>query len=235
MISAPLPPLLPDDLLAQRTTLPRKPAPVTLTGKIVRLEPFDPARDNAALYAISNGQPFSVGARHIDTYDADDLIWRWMNGGAFAAQAEFDAYMQRQLDAADGLPFTVFDLTLNHPVGVANFMANVPEHLKIELGSIWYSPIAQGTGANADATYLMLEHAFALGYQRVEWKCNALNERSRRAALRMGFTFEGIQDAHYIVKGRRRDTAWFRMLADEWDGVRTALDAIRRAGSAFRG
>jgi RimJ/RimL family protein N-acetyltransferase len=102
----------------------------------------------------------------------------------------------------------------------------VPEHLKVELGSIWYSPLAQRTGANTEATYLMLRHAFGLGYRRVEWKCDALNERSRRAALRMGFAFEGVQEYHYIVKGRNRDTAWFRILDREWPTVKILLERL---------
>ncbi|HLV37504.1 MAG TPA: GNAT family protein, partial [Spirillospora sp.] len=101
-----------------------------------------------------------------------------------------------------------------------------PQHLKVELGNIWYSPIAQRTGANTEAIYLMLEHAFGLGYRRIEWKCDALNERSRRAALHLGFQFEGIQEYHYIVKGRSRDTAWFRMLDREWPDVRQRLEAL---------
>jgi RimJ/RimL family protein N-acetyltransferase len=122
--------------------------------------------------------------------------------------------------ASDGLCLCVMDPGSGQQLGVVNFQANFPEHLKIELGGIWYSPVAQGTGANTEATHLMLEHAFGLGYRRVEWKCDALNERSRRAAERLGFTFEGVQDAHYIVKGRNRDTAWFRMLEREWPRVR---------------
>jgi len=72
---------------------------------------------------------------------------------------------------------------------------------------------------------LMLRHAFALGYRRVEWKCDALNERSGKAALAMGFTFEGIQQAHLIIKGRNRDTAWFRMLDHEWPEIEPRLAA----------
>jgi RimJ/RimL family protein N-acetyltransferase len=109
---------------------------------------------------------------------------------------------------------------------MTNFMSNSPEHLKIELGGIWYSPIVQRTAANTEATYLMLNHAFGLGYRRVEWKCNALNERSRRAALRMGFQFEGIQESHMIMKGRNRDTAWFRILVHEWSAVEAHLRAL---------
>ena len=108
------------------------------------------------------------------------------------------------------------DRATGAPIGVANLIANQPSHLKIELGSIWYGPIAQRTGASREATQLLLAHVFGLGYRRAEWKCDALNEPSRRAALSYGFTFEGIQDAHYIIKGRNRDTAWYRMLDHEW-------------------
>ena len=80
-----------------------------------------------------------------------------------------------------------------------------------------------GTMANLEATYLLLQHAFNLGYRRVEWKCDALNGRSRKAALRMGFKFEGIQESHFIIKGRNRDTAWFRILDSEWPEVEKLL------------
>jgi RimJ/RimL family protein N-acetyltransferase len=112
---------------------------------------------------------------------------------------------------------------------VATYMANVPQHLKIELGSIWYSPLAQRTGANLEATTMMLGHAFDLGYRRVEWKCDARNERSIAAALKMGFTFEGIQEYHYIVKGRNRDTAWFGMLDRDWPSRRAYLEKLLAA------
>jgi RimJ/RimL family protein N-acetyltransferase len=219
----PLGELLPDEALARRQRLPLKPAPVTLTGRIVRLRPLDLDEDTAPLYAVSNGQPARAGDRSIEAYDADALIWRYMNSGPFADPDSFRAYLRAQVDAPNGLPLTVIEQTSGQPVGVANYMTNVPEHLKIELGSIWYSPLAQRTGANTEATLLMLRHAFALGYRRVEWKCNALNERSRQAALKMGFQFEGIQEAHYIVKGRNRDTAWFRILDHEWPQVEALL------------
>ena len=136
------------------------------------------------------------------------------------------ACLQKQVDAPNGLCLCVHDLSTHQPIGVANFMNNSPEHLKLELGSIWYSPLAQRTHANTEATYLMLQHVFGLGYQRVEWKCNARNERSRHAALRMGFTFEGIQENHLIVKGCNRDTAWFRILHHEWPTVQTHLQTL---------
>jgi RimJ/RimL family protein N-acetyltransferase len=141
-------------------------------------------------------------------------------------------YLRPQVEAPDGLPFCVRDRATDHPLGVANFMSNAPDHLKIELGSIWYSPLAQRTGANTEATGLMLAHAFALGYRRLEWKCNALNTRSRRAAERMGFTFEGIQEAHMVVKGRNRDTAWYRILDHEWPAVSHHLQTLLAADRA---
>lgn len=222
----PLPQPLPDDVLSKRQSLPLKVASVVLTGRKIRLEPLVVERDLPALYASSNGQAYTLGDRHIAAYDADELVWRYMNGGVFADANEMASYLQKLVDAPNGLALTVFELESNTPVGVATFMSNMPEHLKVELGSIHYSPIVQGQGINTEATYLMLSHAFGLGYRRVEWKCNALNERSRRAALRMGFKFEGIQEAHFIIKGRNRDTAWFRMLDHEWAEQKVHLEAL---------
>ena len=214
---------LAEEALVRRQTLPLKPTPVTLTGDLVVLTPLDLDQDAATLHSISNGDPVQFPDRDIAAYDADTLIWRFLFAGPFADVGAMRDYLQTQVDAPDGLPFCVRERATNRPIGVANFMSNVPAHLRIELGSIWYSPIAQRTGANTDATFLMLEHAFALGYRRVEWKCNALNARSRRAAERMGFTFEGVQEAHMIVKDRPRDTAWYRILDHEWPAMKRHL------------
>jgi RimJ/RimL family protein N-acetyltransferase len=211
--------------LARRDALPRKPAPVTLAGARVRLAPLDLARDLEDLHAVSCGRAVRVGERAVAAYDPDAWIWRYMSGGPFPDEAALGAWLAPQVAAPDGLALCVRDAATDHPVGVANFLAGHPEHLKIELGSIWYSPAVQGTGANTEATYLMLAHAFALGYRRVEWKCDALNERSRRAALHLGFRFEGIQEAHYVIKGRNRDTSWYRILEAEWPDVAAALRA----------
>ncbi len=221
-----LPPILPAEVLARREQLPLKPAPVTLTGRYVRLEPLVIARDAQPLFEFSNGSPITLEERSIEAYDADTLIWRYMFNGPFASLADFSASLQEQVNAANGLCLCVFDLASGRQVGAANYMNNVPAHLKIELGSIWYSPVAQRSKANTEATYLMLKHAFALGYRRLEWKCHSHNERSRRSALRMGFKFEGIQDSHLIVKGRNRDTAWFRILDIEWPEVQAHLERL---------
>jgi len=208
-------------VLARRERLPVKPAPVVLTGARVVLRPLDVDDHVEALFAVSCGAPVGVGERRVDAYDADERIWRWMKSGPHANVAALRAYLAGQVAAADMLPMVVIDRPSAHPVGVAAFMSNAPGDLRIELGSIWYGPIAQGTGASREATMLMLEHVFGLGYRRVEWKCDSLNERSRNAAISYGFTFEGIQRSHYIVKGKNRDTAWYRMLDHEWPDRRT--------------
>ena len=228
---APLPP----DVLERRARLPLKPEPVVLRGDFVRLEPVDVQRHLEGLWAVSNGSPITLGGRSLGAYDADALIWRYLFGGPFASLEAFAGYVRAQVSAPNGLPFCVMDLPTGRPIGMANYLNNTPEHLRIELGSIWYSPIAQRTAANTEATALMLGHAFALGYRRVEWKCDARNERSRRAALRMGFQFEGIQQQHMIVRGRSRDTAWFRVLDGEWPGVQAHLEGLLRRGSGAAG
>lgn len=215
-----------EHILARRDALPLKPAPVVLEGRFVRLIPLDLDRDVETLFRVSNGSAITLGERAVPEYDADELIWRWMFAGPFGSADELREHLQAQVNAANGLPYTVFDLASGSAVGVANYINNAPRDLKIELGSIWYGAIAQRTNANLEATYLLLRQAFDLGYLRLEWKCDARNERSRRSALRMGFQFEGIQDAHMIVKNQRRDTSWYRILADEWPGVKQHLEVL---------
>lgn len=222
----PLGRVLRPDVLARRESLPLKPAPVTLAGKYVRLEPLDLARDLETLFQVSNGSPVRIGARSIGAYDADELVWRYLFVGPFDDARGLGAFLQSLIDTPNLLPFCVFDVESGRQMGMTTYVANLPEHLKIELGHIWYSPAVQRTKANLESTYLMLQHAFELGYRRVEWKCDALNERSRRSALRMGFRFEGIQEAHYVIKGRNRDTAWFRILDHEWPEVRARLEKM---------
>ncbi len=214
------------DVLARRELLPLKPAAVTLVGTEFTLAPLDLARDIPTLYARSNGAPIRLNGRATAAYDAESAIWRFLLNGPFDDEAGLTEALRGQVEAANGRCFCVREQAGHTPIGVVNYINNVPEHLKIELGSIWYSPIAQRTNANLEATTLLLRHAFALGYRRVEWKCDALNLRSRKAALRMGFRFEGIQDAHFIIKGRNRDTAWFHILDHEWPAVEAQLTAL---------
>lgn len=210
--------------LQKRTLLPEKPTAITLSGKYVRLEPLVVSRDAKPLFDVSNGSPLKLREQTIESYDADALIWRYMFEGPFNSFADFEISLQTNARASNGLCLCVFDAMSNRQVGMVNFMNNSPAHLKIELGGIWYSPIVQRTQANTEATYLMLKHAFGLGYRRLEWKCHADNERSRRTALRMGFKFESIQESHMIMKDSNRDTAWFRILEKEWPEVQKNLE-----------
>jgi RimJ/RimL family protein N-acetyltransferase len=212
--------------LERRTILPEKPCPCTLLGKHIRLEPLVIERDAKQLFEVSNGNAFKLGNRSMNAYDADELIWRYMFDGPFNSVKELTNSLQMQVNSPNGCCMCVFDVSSGLQVGVANFMNNIPSHLKIELGGIWYSPIVQKSSANTEATYLMLKHCFELGYRRVEWKCHSLNERSRKAALRMGFKFEGIQESHMISKNCNRDTAWFRVLENEWPGVKQNLEQL---------
>jgi RimJ/RimL family protein N-acetyltransferase len=217
---------LSEEVLARRAGLPLKPDPVTLRGRLVRLEPLAPETDAPALFAASDGRALAVGARACEAYDPDSLVWRYLSLGPFAELDPFRAYLENLAAVPDSRAFCVHDTPTGVPVGVFTLMRNVPANLCIELGNIWYGPVVQRSGVNLEATYLMLRHAFELGYRRIEWKCNSENERSRRSALRMGFQFEGIQEQHMIIKGRNRDTAWYRMLDREWPEIRPRLEAL---------
>jgi RimJ/RimL family protein N-acetyltransferase len=154
------------------------------------------------------------------------LVWRYLFQPPPTDLDSFRTYLADQVNGADRLCLCVVEQESNLPVGVVNLMSNVPAFLRIELGGIWYSPVVQRTQVNLESTYLMLAHCFDLGYRRVEWKCDSRNERSRRSALRMGFTFEGIQEQHMIIKGLNRDTAWYRILDSEWPTIRRKLESM---------
>jgi RimJ/RimL family protein N-acetyltransferase len=217
---------LPSHILNKRDLLPDKPSSIILEGRFVRLEPLVIERDAKPLFERSNGDAIQLGERSVNAYDPDALIWRYMSEGPFKNVIELSASLQAQVDAPNGRCMCVFDIASQEQVGVVNFMNNFPLHLKIELGCLWYSPVVQRTFANTEAAYLMLKHFFELGYRRIEWKSHAHNQRSRKAAQRIGFKFEGIQESHLIIKGCNRDTAWFRMLEHEWPSNKEKLEGL---------
>ena|SRR5947207_1613752 len=182
----------------------KRPVRTTIEGRLVTLMPLDPQNHGEALYEATQGE-------------AGDRLWLYLFDGPFTSRAVFEAYLQRAAASEDPLFFAIVDRTLEIALGYAAYMRIEPVHRVIEVGSILYTPSLQRTAAATEATYLMARHVFEdLGYRRYEWKCNALNAISRRAALRLGFTFEGIFRQHMIVKSRNRDTAWFSMLDSEW-------------------
>jgi RimJ/RimL family protein N-acetyltransferase len=152
-----------------------------------------------------------------DTVKGHDRIWTYMPSyGPFPDATAFSAWVAARAELDDPYSYAIVD-TVGHTVGVFAFMAIRPEHRVIEVGHVIYSAELQRTPLATEAQYLLARYAFeTLGYRRYEWKCDVLNAASRRAALRYGFTLEGIFRQHMIGKGRSRDTAWYAMLDSEW-------------------
>jgi len=191
------------------------PAPLpqrqTLQGRFVRIEPLDPVVHADALYEGTHG-------------DGRDELWRYLFEGPFPNRSSFDAHLHRQAASEDPLFFAIVDKASALAVGQAAYLRAEPVHKVIEVGHIIFTPELQRTVAATEAMFLMAQHVFDLGYRRYEWKCNALNAPSLRAARRLGFTFEGIFRQHMIVKGRNRDTAWFSMLDSEWPDRKASFE-----------
>jgi RimJ/RimL family protein N-acetyltransferase len=190
----------------------RAPERRSLEGRYVSLRPVDPARDVGPLWSASH-----------DGSDEASRLWTYMYE-PFADAGEMLAWLEECARSDDPLFLTVVAHQAG-PVGMAAFLNVEPVHRRLEIGHIWYAPSAQRTEANTETAYLMMREAFdELGYRRVEWKCDALNERSRAAALRLGFTFDGVFRKHMIVRGRSRDSAWFSLLDDEWPAAKESLE-----------
>ncbi|HYW50073.1 MAG TPA: GNAT family protein, partial [Gemmatimonadaceae bacterium] len=130
----------------------------------------------------------------------------------------------RDFTGADPLCFAVIDAASSAAVGIASYMRIAPEQGSLEVGHINFSPALQRTPVATEAMYLMMRHAFELGYRRYEWKCDALNAPSRAAAQRLGFAFEGVFRNALVYKGRNRDTAWYSIIDSEWPAVRSAFE-----------
>ncbi len=216
-----------DDELPVGETVDDRPARAPerrmLEGRYVSLRPVEPAADAAPLWTASH-----------DGTDAAPRLWTYMPYGPFDDADVMRDWLQRCAPSDDPLFLTVVAHDAG-PVGMTAFLNVDVAHRRLELGHIWYAPSAQRTEANTEAVYLMLREAFErLGHRRVEWKCDALNERSRAAALRLGFAFEGVFRRHMIVKGRNRDTAWFAMTEEEWPDARRAFEAWLSADPAER-
>src|SRR5882724_2335078 len=181
-----------------------RPARSTVRGRMVTLAPLDPAAHGDAIYQAIRG-------------DEGDRVWKYLFEGPFPDRQAFDLHLQRSAVSEDPLFSAILDRATEIAAGYASYLRIEPRHRVIEVGNILYGPRLQRTPLATEAIYLMARHVFDdLGYRRFEWKCNALNAPSRRAALRFGFTFEGIFRQHMIVQGRNRDTAWFSMLDSEW-------------------
>ncbi|TRX73446.1 GNAT family N-acetyltransferase [Pseudomonas mangiferae] len=191
---------------------PAAPAPEPLAGRYVRLEPLDPARHGDDLWQALQGP------------DADPLLWDYLPYGPFPERADFDAWLATQAAQRDPLFFSVTDPASGRARGFLAYLSIEPAHGSIEIGHIAFGHGMQRSPASTEAVYLMAARAFERGYRRLEWKCNSLNQRSWRAAERLGFVQEGLFRQHRVVKGRNRDTAWFAVMDHEWPGRRAAFE-----------
>ena len=156
--------------------------------------------------------------------DAKNDDWVYLPYGPFDSPSALKAWLEEIARKSDPLFYTVMDRQ-EKAVGVASYLRITPASGSIEVGHIHFSPQLQATPAATEAMYLMMRHAFALGYRRYEWKCDALNQRSRRAALRLGLSFEGVFRQATVYKGRNRDTAWYATIDLEWPKLKTAFEA----------
>jgi len=190
----------------------KRPARVTLSGRRVTLVPLDAEAHADALFPLANG-----GER--------DRVWTYLADGPYDDPQAFKASIAAKAKSEDPLFFAVIDNASGSPVGYQTLMRIDAANRVIEIGNVLYTPTMQRTIGATEAQYLFAAYAFdTLGYRRYEWKCDARNAASRRAAERLGFTFEGIFRQHMIVKGANRDTAWYSMLDGEWPDRRARLE-----------
>ena len=151
-------------------------------------------------------------------------MWTYLPYGPFPDLAAYRTWMEAKWLGTEPLFFAIVDAASGRATGVASYLRIDPASGAIEVGHLGYSPRLQRTPAATEAMFLLMARAFALGYRRYEWKCDALNEPSRAAALRLGFTFEGIFRQATVVRGRNRDTAWYSVIDAEWPALRAAFE-----------
>ncbi|MFN5059594.1 MAG: GNAT family N-acetyltransferase [Chloroflexota bacterium] len=174
-------------------------------GTHVQVRPLSANKDVAALYDAGH-----ASVLHLAT-------WRYLPYGPFADVHTMHDWLVTCEQSNDPLFHTVVDRQSGTPVGMMSIMSIVAQFGRAELGHIWYDARVQRSSITTETSYLMLSYLFEeLNYRRVEWKCDNNNLRSKNAALRLGFQYEGLFRKHLIVKSQNRDTAWFAMTDDEW-------------------
>ncbi len=188
----------------------KRPRPTAIEGRYCRVEPLDTDKHlNDLIDAFSE--------------DPDGKLWTYMPVGPFESGHEMGSWMQQACMNEDPLFYAVIELRSGTAVGMAAYCSIRPEFGVIEVGHIAYSPRLQKTPIATEAMFLLMQRAFSeLGYRRYEWKCDSLNEASRKAAERFGFSFDGIFEQALVYKNRNRDTAWYSMLDHEWPATEKA-------------
>lgn len=187
-----------------------RPVRKILTGRFCSLEPLDSARHAADLNAAN-------------ALDTEGRNWTYLPYGPFDSLASYRRWMDQYNETSDPLFFAIVSNMTGKAVGVASYLRIDPISGSIEVGHLNFSPLMQRTPIATEAMWLMMKEAFALGYRRYEWKCNALNRPSRLAAQRLGLSFEGIFRQATVVKGHNRDTAWYATIDQEWPNLNAAF------------
>ena len=190
----------------------KAPERIVLEGRWARIEPLDPDRHGDDLHAASTPSDRAARFRYMPELppDAREAFGAWLSGAAASL---------------DPLFFAVVDRATGRAEGWQTLMRITPAHRCIEIGNIYWGPRMAGTRVATEALYLFAAYVLEdLGYRRYEWKCDALNAPSRRAALRFGFTWEGHFRRAVIIRGRNRDTAWFSIIDEEWPVLKAAYE-----------
>ncbi|KII37640.1 GNAT family N-acetyltransferase [Pseudomonas fluorescens] len=190
------------------------PAPTAtlLEGRFIRLERLDPARHGDQLFAALEGP------------GADPKLWDYLPYGPFPERDTFNAWLNNHAAASDPYFFSVVDRASGQVQGILSLMSIVPAQGRIEIGHVTFGAPMQRSPRSTEAVYLLAKHSFDLGYRRLEWKCNNGNARSKYAAERLGFSFEGVFRQHMVVKGQNRDTAWYSILDGEWPAIAAGFE-----------
>ncbi|MCZ0961519.1 GNAT family N-acetyltransferase [Paracoccus benzoatiresistens] len=173
-------------------------------------------------------QPVSADRHAADLFDTQaghDGLWTWLPYGPFQSRSEHHAWVAQAEASSDPVFLAILDPQTRQAAGHASFLRIDTANGVIEIGHIMLTPSLQRSRTASAALMAMISWAFEHGYRRVEWKCNALNGPSRRAALRLGFTYEGTFRNHMIVKGQNRDTAWFSIIDNDWRALAPAYAA----------
>ena len=198
------------DALPNWKAPPRPPRDLALDGQYARLTPLDAEVHAALLYRA---------------YAGHDHVWAYLPIGPYSSAAQYHRWVREAQNSEDPQFFAVLNRDSGNFEGTLSLLRIAPDAGSIEVGFINFSPALQQTRAATEAIYLTMQWAFDAGYRRFEWKCDALNGPSRRAAQRLGLSYEGVFRQAKVVKGRNRDTAWFAAIDTEWPALREAFGA----------
>ena len=197
--------------IVESFSIPPHPKGISIEGRLVDLKPLNSNKYAKELF-LSN------------SLDEKGINWAYLPYGPFDSQADYTKWIKSFEEGDDPVFFAIISKKLKKAIGIASFLRINPTKGLIEVGHINYSPLLQKTTEATEAMFLMMKWVFDNGYRRYEWKCNALNLKSRRAAQRLGFSYEGVFRQMTISKGRNRDTAWFAIIDKEWAEIEKCFD-----------